>query len=119
MGVPLDFVYEGAYCCASHRDHLLQLKQNWLARLKKRAELQLISAIEREALNTGRNEFISREALYAVADRLAVFQELPSSAKAAALDRSMVGHSCDVKLFASYLAEEYGDSMRKNVGLEE
>ena len=119
MGVPLDYVFERAYCCASHGDHLLQLKQNWLARLKKRAELQLIAAIEREALNIGVNEFIGREALYAIADRLAVFQELSSSAKAAALDRSMVGHSYDVQLLAKYLAEEYGDAMRGNVGLED
>lgn len=118
MGVPLDLAYDKKYCCNPHRDHLLQVKEGWLARLKKRAELQLIAAIEREGMVTERNEFISREVLYAIADGLTNFQDLPSSVKLACLNQSMTGHNYDVRRFAKALAEEYGNFMKANVGLD-
>ena len=114
----MECAYERKYCCASHRDHLHQLKQTWLSRLRERAELQLITAIEREAAITGRCESTSRDILYAIADRLVIFQELSPSVKQAALDRSMMGHTYDVRKFARILGDEYGDFMKVSVGLE-
>ena len=118
MEVPLEYDHERKYCCASHRDHLLLLRQTWLSRLRERAELQLITAIEREAAIIGRFESTSREILFAIADRLEIFQELAPSVKHAALDQSMMGHTYDVQNFARILGGEYGDSMKVSLGLE-
>lgn len=116
--MPLKYASSKKYCCDDHYRHLHELKERTFNQLKESAELQLMSAIDREAVKVGRDEFISRSVLLAIADRLQLFHELPSSVKLAALDQSMVGHQCDARLFAKRMAAEYSDLMKTDFGLE-